>query len=749
MAGLQPYYLLQCAFTTGEISEEVANRVDLDKYQYALLKAENCLIRPYGPVYKRPGLKYCVGTKYADKQSIIVPFNSGGDFDYLLEMGDKYIRVHKYGVQVAEITTPYAESDLTALRFTQSADVMIITSGKYPVKQLARYSDTSWTISDFVIDEQYYDDTLNIAEGTVTPSAKTGSITLTATENLFTSGMVGGYMQIKQSVPSVTVKAENSTSSSLFVGDQWKIITGGTWTGTVKIEKSLDGSTWEEYRSYSGTNNFNPTETGTVSEYMHLRVVCSITSGTCTANLTALPYKHTGVVKITGYSNAKSVNASVVKQLGAVTATDDFAMGAWNDAFGYPKTSCFFQDRLCFGGSTKQPYVLWMSRTGDYGNFGVEKASGTVTDDSAIAASLVSRKQYGIKHLVVSNDLLIMTEGNEWAISGNDVVTPSNCAPKSQDTRGCGDSEPLVIGGRIVFVQGRGSTVRDMGYSYETDSYGGADLTLLAKQIIDGVKIIDSAYKQEPDSVIYFVRSDGTMACLSYVIDQKVYAWSTIKTDGHVEAVSVVQENAVDVVYVVVKRTINGSVVRNIEVFNNNPKSLYPDDYVMLDSAVVVESADGASDFSVPNLAGMVVDAVGDGRMYKGMTVTTDGTLTLPAVVNHLVAGLPYTMQIELPNCESPRPSDGTMQGRFKQVCGGTLRLSNSLSGEIGLNFDEMDQIQYEELLAVNDIQLFNGDKQYTAPPAVFNIEGRVCMRSKDPYPFNVLMITRMVTFGG
>lgn len=748
MAGMQPYHLLQTAFTAGEISEEVANRVDLDKYQFALLKAENCLIKPYGPVYKRPGMKFISSIKNANNACILVPFNSGQGFDYLLEIGPSYIRVFKFGQVVAEVSTPFVADDLTDLRFTQSADVMFITSGKHPVKRLARYSDTSWQFSDFTIDEQYFDFSLNPVDCTITPSAKTGDITLTASENFFTSGMVGGSIQIKQSIPSVTVKAENNTSESVFVGDQWKIVTGGTWTGTFKVEKSLDGSTWEEYRSYSGTNNFNPTETGTVSEYMYLRVACSITSGTCTVNLTALPYTHVGTVKVTGFTDAKKVSATVTKQLGATTATDDFAMGAWCDEFGYPKTSCFFQDRLCFGGSTKQPYMIWLSRTGDYGNFSVEKASGTVTDDSAIAKSLISRKQFAIKHLVASTDLLILTEGNEWIISGSDVVTPANCAPKTQDTRGCGDCEPLVIGGKIIFIQGRGSTVRDMGYTFETDSYGGNDLTLLSKQIIDGVSIVDSAYKQEPDSIIYFVRSDGTLACLSYVVEQKVYAWSTIKTNGFVEAVSVVQEGDEDCVYLAVKRTINGQEVRNIEVIANNPKSVVPNNHVMLDSALVFNSADGQGTFSVPQLSNMTVDIVGDGRMFKNRKVNTDGTLTLPSKVKQAVIGLPYTMSIELPNVEI-RTGDGTMQGRYKQVSGGTIRLSNSLGGEAGLTFDSMDQIQYDEFLATENIQLFNGDKKYTPPPCDFNFEGRVCLRSSDPYPFNVLMITRMVTFGG
>ena len=93
--GLQPYYLLQSAFTGGEISAEVANRVDLDKYQFAVLQAKNCLVKPHGPIYRRPGMMYVSRTKYNDKKSIVVAFNGTDNNDYLLEIGDKYIRVYK------------------------------------------------------------------------------------------------------------------------------------------------------------------------------------------------------------------------------------------------------------------------------------------------------------------------------------------------------------------------------------------------------------------------------------------------------------------------------------------------------------------------------------------------------------------------------------------------------------------------------------------------------------------------------
>lgn len=921
--GLQPYYLLQSAFTGGEISAEVANRVDLDKYQFAVLQAKNCLVKPHGPIYRRPGMMYVSRTKYNDKKSIVVAFNGTDNNDYLLEIGDKYIRVYKKSEYLGvEIITPFTEDILQDLRFIQSADTMFIASGKYPVKQLARYSDTDWRFADFEITDMYFDEqnslesysgisytspgtyqfqptvtgeyqidisggggggggaakyrvksgehsnlliyitggkggngeriiktlTLNketsytisvggggaagsnggnsapsgsngassaafgmIAKGggggtggrkgepntpdgtsygnganggaggygksflgssetqptagangwvkilytgnkELTPSGTQGDITLKSNKNIFASNKPGTYIKLKQEIASKTVSTSNGTTERVRVGENWKVISHGTWSGSFAIEKSDDGESWKEYRKYTSKNDYNPSESGSVTEPVFLRAVCTITSGICTVDLTAMAYNAEGVVKLTEITSDSTAKAHVEKELGSTDMTTNFLWGAWSEAFGYPQTLCFFQDRLCFGGTKKQPYMVWMSRTGDYGNFSVEKASGTVTDDSAIAASFISRKQFKILHLIASTDLVVLTVGNEWTVSGSDTVTPAKINPKMQATRGCSKTEPLMIGNRIVFVQGRGSTVRDMAYSYETDSYDGNDLTLLAKHIVDGCEIIDSCYKQEPDSTLYFVRSDGTVACLAYILDQKVYAWSTIETDGEIEAIAALQEGEQDVIYAIVKRTINGVTVRNIEYFRNNPtRSAEPHDYVMLDAAVEfgnVGKAAAETTFQVPELAGCTVDVLGDGRMFKGLLVDADGAVTLPAPVQRAIIGLPYTSIVELPNVEI-KTGDGTMQGRKKQISNCVLRLQNSLGGEVGPDKNTMDIINYDETSAVSDIQLFTGDKEMTLPIGGFNNDGRIYIKTDSPYPFTLLAAIREVSFGG
>lgn len=58
-------YVIQPAFTTGEISPAVGSRVDLDQYKSALLNAENTVIRPYGGCYRRQGSSILANSKAA------------------------------------------------------------------------------------------------------------------------------------------------------------------------------------------------------------------------------------------------------------------------------------------------------------------------------------------------------------------------------------------------------------------------------------------------------------------------------------------------------------------------------------------------------------------------------------------------------------------------------------------------------------------------------------------------------------
>ena len=861
------FYSIQPAFTGGEISGEVASRVDLEKYQLALLQAENAIIRPYGPVYKRPGSIYAGRMKYDDRAAILVRFEYSVEVSYLLEFGDRYIRIWRDGVRLPfELETPFVPDDLRNLRFVQSVDVMYICSGNHPVKKLSRYSEQDWRLTDIAWTRQAYGD-VNIDEGaTISPSGRVGEITLSAAKDVFSVDRVGDTMKIEQYVNGETVSAsagENSNSyttqgisaaagtvykikktgagscnvtvnayssykipfvrvrkyrwidiwskggagdwedsatrpgaingdryenvfvlridgiqgelkieislnngyeykrefivddksvytRSVIVGKTWKFITHGTWSGQVVVQQSKDdGNTWVDLRTYTSTNDYNPTESGDVDEYSLLRIRARITGGTCNADLSAYPYRHEGYVTITGVTDAQHASARVDKVLGGIEATADWYWSAWSRTNGYPRCAAFFQDRLCFGGNKKYPQRLWMSRSGDYENFGVEKESGTVTDDSAVTADLLSRQAYSISHMDVGNDLVIFTDGNTWTIAGSETVKPTNITPKNQENYGCSNVPPLRVGNRIIYVQRRGAIVRDTGYSYEADGYVGADLTLLAKHLVRGRAIVSAAYAQEPDSLVYFVTDDGQLLCLTYVMDQKVYAWSHFVTDGKYKAVCAVSSGNTDRIYVIVERSINGKTVRYLEYFAPHGESEAEQDYVMADAAIAVTYPSPQTEIPGKDvLAGKKVAVMADG--YHDDGVTMNASARLPEAARRVTVGLPYTMTLVQPNWDVGNTETGTVQGRRKMVRKAILRLTKSYGGRIGQNAAMQDDIIYDpERMELDENVLYTGDKEVTLPAGGWDKDGRTCITHDTPYPFSLSAIIREVSFGG
>ena len=761
-----PIYISQLAFTTGEVSPDVSSRFDLEQYKSALLEAENVVIRPYGAVAKRQGSQYVGQVKYSDKPTRLFEFTTNTNNSFMLEFGDKYIRVWNYGIYTGiEVTTPFTSDILFDLNCNQSGDVMFICSGKYPIQTLSRYSDTDWRMSTYKLTEQPYDE-INTDNGhTLTVNGDT----ITSTKDLFTQDMVGSVIQIAYYVEAVHTKSAGevvekkvkrymqaqtiektynninynvgafSTDTEL----SWKFTTHGTWEGTVKLQISNnDGQTWKDYRTYTSKNDYNVTDTGKIEAGARLKYVSDIKSGSVNCDLSIMPFTQYGIVEIKSVTDAKNAKVNVLNGIKEGEPSYQWKLGSWNRGRGYPKLCTFYQDRFVVAATDSKPNYIWFSRTGDYPNFGVEKVEGTITDDSAITLPVINRKMCEIRHLVPANDLIILTSGNEWIVRGDKTITPTNCNLKTQTQRGALSCEPQFIGNRCVFVQERGGTVRDMGYSYESDNYTGQDLTLFVKTLVKGHLAVTSAYAQDPDSIIYYVRDDGQLNCLTYIPEQKVYGWSHFVTNGKYRYVESVAEGEQDTIYFVVDRVINNKSVKCIE----RSIPLYTEDNsdVFLDCYVKVANSIKTDYINAPHLVGQMVDIVIDGQQMPSRVVPPTGVIKLDGKANVITVGLPYTTKIKIPSVEQ-QINDGTLQGRVATVSRVVLRMYKSFGGKVGRTFDRMDDIT----LPPNE--LFTGDKPVILPKMGINYstDTSICIKHSDPFPFNLLSITRIVEIGG
>lgn len=764
-------YISQLAFTTGEISPDVSRRFDLDQFKSALLLAENAVIRPYGAVARRQGSEYIGQVKNKDKSTRLFEFTAEKNKSFLLEIGEQYIRVWRNGIYTGiELETPFESDVVDKLNCIQSGDVMFICSGKYPVKTLSRYSDTDWRFDTYKLSEQPYGEVNIDKESTVILNGDT----LTATKDIFNADMVGSVMQIEHFVKAVStsktgeviqrteyVTRERHGGYSRLVGEDynninydveqfsadedlsWKFTSHGTWNGTVKIQISNDnGTTWKDYRIYTSNNDYNVTDTGKVTPSARLKVVSDLKGGSVNVDLSLLPHSNYGVIEIKEFVDSKHVKVNVLNSVVDNEATSKFRFGQWGKGLGYPRVCTFYQDRFILASSNQYPNYIWFSRTGDYSNFGVEKVGGTITDDSAITLPVINRKMYDIRHLIPANDLLILTSGNEWIIDGSKTITPTNCNLRTQTQRGASECEPQYIGNRCVYVQARGCVVRDLGYSYESDNYTGADLTLFAKHLTKYRNFITSAYAQDPDSIVYYVTDDGNIDCLTYIPEQKVYAWSHFTTKGKYKYAESVAEGEQDSLYVIVERDFKSGTVMCIERFE--PMYNADNNNVYMDCYIRQTSTENISTITVPHLIGEDVQIVVNGRERPIKEVPPTAIINIDGKAQSVAVGINYTTRLRIPSIEM-QIQDGTLQGRQLTMSRLSMNILNSFGGKIGRNFNHMDDISLPPL------KLYSGDKVCILPKfdGVYSTDASVCILHEKPYPFNLLSVTREIEIGG
>ena len=766
-------YVVQHSFTTGEISPEIENRSDLDKYRSAVLMAKNCIIRPYGSICKRNGTRFIGEAKYPNRKVRLIRFVYPEPI--FLEVGHLYIRIWKNDRYTGiELTTPYEESILNELDFNQSADTFFICSGLHPIHMLQRIGN-EWEFKLFDLVAPPFDD-IN-TDRTHKIKYVRSSNKVISTKSMFKEGMVGQVIKIKHRMPAEVKKMTGRTEyvserrlwhrheyevpgyESMDIGSyaddtdkEWKIVTHGTWYGTITIQKKDDTETtaWENYRQYSSNGDYNVTETGSFNRGTQLRILSEITSGDVSIDFTIKPYDQYGMIVISRFISPTEVEAKVLKPVGKETETSEWQLSSWGKEVGYPRMSTFFQDRLVLGGSKSNPYKLWFSRTGDYPNFEVEKADGNVTDDSAITLGLISRAAFNIVHMISAQDLIVLTDGNEWVISGSEAIKPSKVVPRSQTQHGASNCDTQYIGNRLIYVQKRSSSVRDMGYTYESDNYNGIDLTLLAKHLVNQHSLVDSTFAQQPDSILYYVRDDGKLIALTIIREQDVTGWAHHETkDGVFETICSVANGNEDSVYAVVKRTVLGQEKRYIERLDSPVDSKDVSNYTTLDCSITITNNTQTS-IRVEHLKGMDVVLLLNHSDVHQVQVGQDGTVILPYVAKDIAIGIPIECKIVLPQVYMDM-KDGTLQSRTIRSNSMILRLRNSRGGKVGVTFNRGMDLIGDASLIQNGSTMYTGDININIPTQGkgYATDASVCILHDDPFPFNLLSVVRDVSIGG
>ena len=747
------------SFNAGELSPRLESRPDLEKYASACRTLENFVIMPYGGVNRRPGFQHIGGARYADKKCRLIGFNFSTTTNFILELGDLYVRFWSNGVQVESapgvplnVASPYLEAQLQDVQYVQINDVMYLAHPSHPVQKLSRISDTNWTLAPVAWDYPPFRDE-NVTSTTITPSATTGSgITLTASAAVFDPGDVGGYYQVVHKRTTAYVEREISStgaSGSLRVIGPWDFRTYGTWTATINIQRRYGSGPWETIRSFRGTNDRNISSSGDEATECELRI--NVTdwahgSSTTRAYIEAQDSGVYGVVKVTGYTSPTVVTGTVIKDMFAATATEFWAEGSWSTRRGFPRTVAMHEQRLFFGGNTAEPQTIWGSKINDFETF----RSGTY-DDSALNFTIASSESNAINWMVSQQVLCVGTAGYEYIVSANSAdaaITPSSIHIRPQSHFGSKYSRALLANEVTLFIQRQGRKVREFVFQFEKDGYVSADLTLLADHVTSG-GITQIAFQSQPDAILWVVTGDGILAGMTYERGQNVVGWHRHTTDGVFESVATIygQGTGGDEVWCSIRRTVNGVTARYIERMDPAYRETLEEEtkasWFYVDSGKTFTSVSTTTPVNgLIHLIGKTVSILADGAVVPSQTVSALGQITLPYPASVVTVGLPYTSTLKPMPLDPGQLPDGSAQGRKFRVNRMVVRIYKSLGGEVEVEEGAWDPIYSRDTADImgSSPPVFTGDKTVmVARP--YEDKGTIQIRQTQPLPLTILAL--------
>jgi hypothetical protein len=646
------------SFTGGELTPALIARTDLEKYNSGLRKCQNAIVQPFGGVIKRAGLEYVANTK-GNGEVRLIPFQFNVEQSYMLEFGNGYMRVIK---DAAPVVLPSAPS--------------------------AYAGGTTYAVGDHVADGgvNYY--SLQSSNTGHTPASSptwwyplTGSIVEIKTP--YTADV--DKISVAQSADTMYIAHPSHTLRKLVRTDhhKWTISTitfGSTLTapGTPSVSGTLDSGAKRYNYAVAAYDNFG---VGAVSGYANAGsgeiLTWTAASGGSSEGGTVRYYVYrllNGVYAKIGFANGLTYTLTSAD-------TPDFTITApdviTDPTHGSnPTKVAMFEQRLIMAGTSEQPQTFFGSRTGSFENF---NKSYPLQDDDAYEFTIASGQVNAIRGVVGHKELIILTAGAVWKAIGDKGITPTNIQLLRQTGDGCADLEPLVVGEGILYVQASAAAVKDLMYSLESDAFRSNDLSLLAQHLFENKRVISWTRQKYPYTIVWCVRDDGTLLGLTYERDQEVVAWHQHNTEGTFEEVSALPDvDGTDSVYVVVKRTVNGSEVRTIEYMKDRmvngdvENSFFVDCGLTYDTPVDITSITQAATFLITApghglIEGDFVDVRGVGGMVELLQDDEGDLLPFKRYLVGTVDGNNFT----------PRYLDGTAlpaSGWTAFTSGGTVR---------------------------------------------------------------------------
>lgn len=563
-------------------------------------------------------------------------------------------------------------------------------------------------------------------------------------------------------VPSVTFAAapsggQTATGNAVLQIVSFTLVAGGGPfsigqsilfpNGIVLIVATVDGTgaiTAFQPLTYPGTNK------GTIASGSTPTNPVTSTTGphAATANFTW----GVGIISMTSGGAGYLATPAITFSSGAAVAVAVLS----STTGGNPSVPAYFQQRLVLAGSTTAPQTFYMSQPGNYYNYNI---SQPIQDDNAITGSIVSGQLNSIKSMIsMQSGLIIMSSKAAWQVSGGSVgaaITPANATAQTQSYNGASDLPLIVSNYDVIYVQSKGSIVRDLSYNFYANIWTGSDITVLSSHLFYGYTLLEWAFAEEPFKLIWAVRNDGVLLSLTFLKEQELIGWAHRDTNGLFKSIATVTEATatagnIDAVYVVAQRVINGNTVQYIErmaerIFPNGAKDAWCVDAGLQYNGTPTTALTGAE-----HLAGATVTGLADGIVIPPFVMPTTGNFTITTAASKVTIGLAFTPQLQTLPLDLGEP---TVQGKMKVIPQVTLRCQDTLGLSIGRTFSTL--VNMKDLTVGNVGSMTNavvadivtGDAK-TIIDASWTVPGQYCVQQSNPLPATILGVIPQIVIG-
>lgn len=725
------------------------------------------------------------------------PFSTGDDV-YLsgivgmTELNGRYFRVTKvdannftldnedstgYSAYVSDgtaqvpyvVATPYAEEDLPLLGFAQSADVLTIVNREFAPRNLSRLAEDNWSLDVIDYAPTVSPPTFQPATTNRQITGITNALPPVVTVNPDNPFADGSTIQITgcPSMPSLDgrfftvangtgttfeLQGEDTTSEGTFADPSTAVARQGA---AIAPTGSGGGSFNKQYTYVVTTVDEDGIESlptdpisatvKSLSQTYGLRLTWQAVAGADYYRIYKDPSEGSEVFGYIGESSSLSFVDFNIAPVTSDAPPQD--RQPFDSADNYPGAVTYYQQRQVFGNTNNEPQTVYTTQVANFNSFRTSRPS---RDDDAVTFTIAARQVNEIRHLLPLDSLLILTSGAEWKTTeGQDqVFTPSTVGVRTQSYNGSSTVPPVVINNTALYVQDKGTRVRDLGYEFSADSYTGGDLSLLSEHLFEGRTVVEMAYAEEPYGVLWCAMSDGVLLGLTYQREQQVVGWHQHETDGFVESVATVSEGGRDAVYLVVRRTVGEEELRYVERmeprYTDSPENAF-----CVDSGLTYRGAAATRVSGLEHLEGLDVAVLADGNEVKGLTVQ-NGAITLPRAAEVVHVGLPYTPAIETLDIDDGGPS---LKGRKVSVSEVILELEKTRGGWVGPKTEDGFTGELMEIKPRFDddgydtISLRTGKSRLSIQPH-WSRGGGLRIEQRSPLPMAILAIIPDVDVG-